>query len=163
MATEPLRWIVIDPGERVGWCAFTETGGVIDQETFRVAVHPLKQFAEALIGKTIVPAACDGLVELDVIAYEKWALYASHAKALIGSEMLSSQLVGIIRSCAWVSGAKLRQLPANKKGTGLTVMPAWLQAKRSHCSEEHSKDAIDLASYVLYRTYVLTKFNKKAA
>lgn len=155
MAVE--RVIAIDPGERVGWARCHIVDGVLDPATFAVGVHPLKQFAEALIGKTIVPAACDGEVELDLLAYEKWSLYASHAKVLVGSEMPSSQMVGIIRACGWISGAKLMCVGANKKGTGLTVMPTWLQERRAACSEEHSRDACELISYVWYRRHVLPR------
>jgi len=147
------RVIVIDPGERVGWCRCHITDGELVPETFKVAVHPLKQFAEALIGATIVPAACEGEVEYDTLVYEKWALYAGKAQALIGSEMPSSQLVGIIRACAWISGAKLRQLPASGKGTGLKVMPDWLRAKRAACTEEHSRDSCELLSLYHHKTY----------
>lgn len=156
------RLLIIDPGERVGWCKVTVQDGVLNPDTFVVGVHPIKVFAEALAGKTIVPAACDGEVEYDRLVYEKWVLYADKAEKLVGSEMASSQVVGMIRLCGWIGGCKLSQLPANKKKNAATIYAEhlpWLAAKKALCSEEHSKDVCDLLAYYWY----LTEKRKKVA
>lgn len=76
------------------------------------------------------------------IVYETWRLKPNKAKSLIGSEMLSSQLVGMIRLTAWRSGAKLYGYGPDRKHVALGSMPDDLKARFKDSSEQHDQDAL---------------------
>lgn len=86
------RILSIDPGERVGWAIGTLTPG----DTLTVDAHgisALKPFAVRL---------GEAFPNYDVVVYEKWILAAGLAAKLAGSDMQSSQLIGIIRYLSWL-------------------------------------------------------------
>ncbi len=88
MATEPLQVLAIDPGEKVGWAR-----GSASPDSFKLVNHgitDLKPFALAL-GKSIT--------KYDVVVYETYRLIKKMNKE--GSDMPTSQLIGMIRLLAW--------------------------------------------------------------
>jgi hypothetical protein len=57
----------------------------------------------------------------DVVVLEKWALTAKGARVSIGSEMESSQFIGMVRLACWVSGTKFVKQPPSMQTPGGTA------------------------------------------
>lgn len=138
-----MKVLAIDPGERVGWAhgviedrvrlggpplrGFQQESGVLPEatiqtETFKAlevtghGITALKPFALKLARV---------IHDYDVVVYERWALAAGMAKQLAGSEMATSQLIGVIRYLSWVTpGVTLiGQWPAEMKTARKTLPP----------------------------------------
>lgn len=131
------RVLAIDPGERVGWARGlinTETGEPVEVSR---GVSSLKDFALALHKR---------IDNYDTVVYETWRLYASKAKEQAGSDMQSSQLVGMIRLCAWLHPKiKLVSQGAKIKKVSLVTMEKNapdLYASLETSSEQHDQDAL---------------------
>lgn len=87
-----MKVLAIDPGEKVGWAR-----GCVQPNAFELEDHgiaDLKPFALKLY---------DAIADYDAVVYETWRLYAGHAKKMIGNDMQTSQLVGMIRMAAWLN------------------------------------------------------------
>jgi hypothetical protein len=148
MAAKGSKYIVaFDPGERTGFVAFTvdqsfdpETGNglrVVDQ-----GVLTVRQVARQL-SEILAPA--------DVVTYETWRLYATHAQEMIGNDMQPSQVVGMIRYEAWKQKKKVVSHGADIKGVAWKTMPQWLRDHMDLSSEQHDKDAIMHGWYIVWR------------
>jgi hypothetical protein len=132
------RVLAIDPGERVGWARGVMYHGGDDPSCgfgdIVQGVTPLKDFALKL-GKVIG--------EYDTVVYETWRLYPHMAKKLVGNDMQSSQLVGIIRYLVWATPqVKLVSQGANVKDMADSAYGAWLAPRFELSTEEHDKDAL---------------------
>jgi hypothetical protein len=83
-----MRWVSIDPGDRhVGFATWVQD--------------------ECLEAVELTPSECVTTLEvmlkagiLEVIVYEKFALYAWNEKSMAGNEFITSQLIGIIKYLA---------------------------------------------------------------
>lgn len=90
----------------------------------------------------------------DYLVYETWRLRPDMAKKMIGNDFQSSQFIGAMRLCAWLHPhVTLHSVEPNNKTTGFKTADPLILEHREHCSEEHSKDALDLLSYWLYKRY----------
>jgi hypothetical protein len=127
-----VKILAIDPGERVGWA----TGEVLDGE-LTVKTHgitALRDFAIKL---------AESFGNYDVVVYETWRLTQKGARVSIGSDMQSSQLVGMIRLLAWLNPkVKLVSQPPAAKSTAERTLPEWLREKIAKLPKAHD-DAHD--------------------
>lgn len=87
------RLIAVDPGDRwTGVAFFTtdEDGGWYCQDAQEFSPHDFEDaLAETLLNRDGAPPP--------VVVYEKWRLYADHAKEKTGSEFDTSQHIGVIK------------------------------------------------------------------
>lgn len=120
----PSRILAIDPGEKVGW-AHGDLGwehpADYDQGLPPVLVitghgiTPLKDFAVKL---------SEVFGDYDVVVYETFRLYPHMARKLVGNDMQTAQLVGMIRLCSWLNPAtKLVSQGATIKKTAEKRIP----------------------------------------
>ncbi|MDI6840451.1 MAG: hypothetical protein QMD71_06370 [bacterium] len=88
--------------------------------------------------------------EFDTIIYENYALRKSSAKAMIGSEFETPQVIGVIKWFAYKAGVKLvKQSPAQKKFFGddrLKMLGFYDRGQR------HSRDSVRHALYYQFFT-----------
>lgn len=145
--------LAFDPGERTGWvkCQVTpdfdpKTGAgfaVLDQGV--LTVRQVGLMLHALVK------------DADVVVYETWRLYQTHAQQMIGNDMQPSQVVGMIRYEAWNQNRKIRNNGADIKGVAYKTMPQWLKDHMDLSTEQHDKDAIMHAWYYAWRQHYLGK------
>lgn len=122
-----MRVIALDPGKLTGWAAanITDDGtwsrlshGILSAKDMVMALYtgqiPPQLMIEAGIGRAY-----------DVIVYEDWVLYRSHAEEYIGSDMPYSQQIGQYRLIAWLSEAKIVKQPASRMKFARTQVHAW--------------------------------------
>ena len=83
------RVLVIDPGERVGYCV-AEIGASVEITSH--GISGLKEFALKL--EEVFPT-------YDTVVYETYRIAADKAKKHIGSDVPTLQLIGIIRHLGW--------------------------------------------------------------
>ena len=84
--------------------------------------------------------------DYDVIVYESFRIYPAAAKHLIGSDVPTAQLVGMIRLLGWLSGTELVSQGANRKKVAEQTAPDWLlreieKLPKTH-DEAHDGDAL---------------------
>jgi hypothetical protein len=91
--------------------------------------------------------------QADLVAYEDWRLYRTHALHMIGNDMQPSQVVGMIRYVAWECGRKIVSNGARVKVPAVETMPEWLRAHMAKSSQQHDQDAIMHAWYVASTRY----------
>ena len=145
-----MRVLVLDPGERVGWAtAEVELVPVKLQRNDAVDPRPIPQVVcedgvipragrgpshttEARLKVTghgisylkDTAMAVDRALskgKYDVVVYENWKLTAKGARVSVGSEMESSQFIGMIRLSCWKYGVKIVKQPPSMQtpnGTG---------------------------------------------
>lgn len=130
-----LHVLAIDPGEKAGWAH-----GVIDTERpndLRIAGHsilPLWSLVNMLSrGRRL------HISKFDVVIYETWRLSAAHAKDLIGSDMQTSQLIGIIRFLARQHNVKLVSQGPKDWHVGETVAPPNVKAILATLPKSHDE------------------------
>jgi len=138
--------LVLDPGQRVGWCRADIVDGEIKQATFVQGVTPLKDMALTL-GKRID--------QYDTVVYESFHLRPDKAQDLIGNDFQVVQFIGIVRYLGWLNPqVRTKRLSPSDKTTGRKVMPDWMRKRINLSTEEHDKDALDLLSYYWWDKYV---------
>lgn len=120
-----MKILAIDPGETSGVCIFENP----------------KKFKTLSIGKSFKDIA-DLIykVKPDLVVYERFTLYPSHAKALVWDEMYTSQTIGVIRYVC-----ELKEIPAHAQSASnkeYVVYP-----KNYKFSNDHEKDAYGHAWY----------------
>lgn len=150
MAT-PLKVLAIDPGEKVGWARVTASPGSFSLEDHGIA--DLKPFAIKLH---------ESVPNYDVLIYETWRLYAGQAKKMIGNDMQTSQLVGMIRLAAWLNpGVKLVGQSASIKETADKTAKVMcpevsdlLDREPSKHDDAHDMDAVRHSWYWYWNKYV---------
>lgn len=170
------RILVIDPGERVGWCHATITERVRPVHALPVilkdslAPEPGQVFATEpfwdveVTGHGITPAK-DFALKLhevagsyDTIVYESYRIYAHMAKQHIGSDIPSAQFVGMVKLCAWLNPrVKLVSQGASSMKTGEKVAPPAIQEildrlPKSH-DEAHDGSALRHLSFYWFKHY----------
>src|SRR5690242_8713487 len=108
------RVLALDPGDRVGWAR----ADIADDGTWSNLQHgieDLKPMAlrvnSALVPEYIYDEDCGrvlcGPPGYDVVVCERWALYPTHAKVMIGSEIPSAQFIGMVKLSCWLAGVPL--------------------------------------------------------
>jgi len=126
-----VRVLAIDPGERVGWAHgefIVDYHGVVQPLT--ITGHGISFLRD---GALAVHQAVVVEDRYDVVVYETWRLRAHKAKQFAGNDMQSSQLIGMIRLCAWLNPRVqlVSQGPAAKT--------KWLKALPQHHPELQAK------------------------
>lgn len=152
-----IRVLAIDPGERVGWAI-----GEIDPDgpSLNLVDHgisTLKEFGSALHRTVVVEK------NYDVVIYETWRLSGRDPHKFVGNDMKTSQLIGMIRLCAWVSGTTLVSQPPGDKNAALERTTKHEQAAvirevldrmpKSH-DDAHDGDAIGHLWQYYWRKYL---------
>lgn len=145
------RVLVIDPGERIGWCH-----AVLDREASPGVL---------VTGHGITPA-WDFLKKLgevignyDTVVYETYRIYAHLAKQHIGSDVPTAQVVGVIRYLAMLNPqVKLVSQGASVQKNGLKVAPPQIQEilerlPKAH-DEAHDGSALAHLSHYWWTHYV---------
>ena len=146
---DPFWLAAFDPGERTGFVV-VKVGTTFDPKDGRdfaideQGVLTVREFAADL--SRIV-------ARVQRVAYERWALYPQMAEAMIGNDMQPSQVVGMIRYEAWKQQKKIASLGAREKKIAEATLPEWLREHKAKSSEEHDKDAIDLAWVECWKYY----------
>ena len=137
---DPFWLAAFDPGQRTGYVVvkvgthFDPTDGhdfAIDEQgvlTVRTAARQLPRI----------------IARVQRVVYETWRLRKDKALELAGDDMQPSQVVGMIRYVAWDQKKKITALQPRAKQAAAS-MPQWLKDHKALSSEEHDKDAIDLA------------------
>ena len=142
------RVLFIDPGEKCGWAR----ADVDDQGNWsevRHGITPLKEMALALYRAQMDTGTCFSYVPsdrpstaYDVIGYERFVLFKSHALQQAGSDMQTSQMVGMIRLIAWLSGTRLVSQGADvqgPRGSARASAPRWLKDYLSKFPKRHDE------------------------
>lgn len=139
MTHNVLRIIGIDPGETIGLCYLTwdvlRGDGICTAEQLPWP-EGLSKVRES------IPRCTHGAVE-------EWRLYGSKAKALIGSDMHTVELIGRIVEIAWEKGMPIERHPPQIKE------PAWAYLERRGLdvppfgNGDHARDAAAQASWTL--------------
>lgn len=146
--------LAIDPGERCGWATAEYTDSAVDLLDSGIA--PLQTMALRL-GESIG--------EYDVMIYESWRLFPDKAREQIGSEMQTSQMIGIIRYLAWINDVELvRQDPAIKKTANKVARGEFAdliaREPKTH-DDAHNVDAVRHLYYWWWNTNIKEKLNAK--
>lgn len=120
-----MKILAIDPGETSGVCIFKNP----------------KEFETKSIGKSFKEVAdLIHSTKPDLVVYERFTLYPSHAKALVWDEMYTSQTIGVIRYvCELLNIPTVVQSASDKE---YVVYP-----KDYKFPNDHEKDAYGHAWY----------------
>jgi hypothetical protein len=109
-----VRVLVLDPGERVGWAsavvtpwAYDAPGGEPRLDVTGHGIAYLKDMAVAVYNALVLDE------KYDVVVFEQWRLTAKGARVSVGSEMESSQFIGMVRLACWVAGVKIVKQPTS--------------------------------------------------
>lgn len=151
--------LAIDPGERVGWA-----GGIIDPDG-RSDRHP--EIRSGLVIKThgitklksFALKLGESFANYDTVIYESWRLYPGAVKTMIGNDMQTSQLIGIIRYLSWLHpNVKLHSQSASIKNTAIKIVPDTVKdilenAPGTH-DDAHDMDALLHLSFYHWSEYV---------
>lgn len=125
-----MRYISIDPGQTIGYSVWNGTERV---EQGELGIAEFLHKLEEKVG------------ELDLIIYESYALRRSSAKAMIGNEFETPQVIGVIKWIAYKAGIPtVKQSPAQKKFFGddrLKKLGLYDRGQR------HSRDSVRHALY----------------
>lgn len=147
--------VAFDPGERTGYVQV-----VVDPDFDPRTGEGFTVVEQGVLTVRQVGRELRALLEpADVVAYETWRLYASHAKEMIGNDMQPSQVVGMIRYESWRQGKKVVSNGADIKGVAFRTMPQWLRDHMDKSSEQHDKDAIMHAWFVAWRKHYTGAFS----
>ncbi len=113
------------------------------------------------LGITDFLTMLEGMVgrgELDLIIYEGYALRRSSAKAMIGNEFATPQVIGVIRWVAYKAGVELvKQSPAQKEffsNDRLKHLGLYDRGQR------HSRDSVRHALYWQFFTSEIRDLNE---
>ena len=148
------RILAIDPGEKVGWAtalSWPATDSADPRlEVLEYGIHGLKDFAIAL-GK--------GIERYEQVIYETWRLRPAAAKHLLGNDMQTSQLIGMIRFLGWQHPEiKLTGQSPSIKATALKTLPddvrQIVEGAPARHDEAHYADALLHAWYAHWRKHV---------
>lgn len=98
-----IRVLALDPGEKVGWNTATIWDRA-DPATIDVGdygILRLKDAGLALEGEGSAKTPDLRPEHFDVVIFETWILTRKGAQDSVGSEMESSQFIGMLRSAVW--------------------------------------------------------------
>jgi hypothetical protein len=166
-----MKILAIDPGERVGWA----TGEILwlgpDGKHYGEYAKLPQEFDNELKRDLVVrqhgitalkPFALkldEVFADYDVIVYERFVLASGKAKELAGSDMQTSQLIGMIRLNGWrhPQVKLVAQWPANM-ATAEKSAPPWLREildglPKAH-DDSHDGSALLHLWYWFWKRYV---------
>ena len=127
-----MRYISIDPGQN---CGYSTWKGRDRLDQGELGITDFLTMLEDMVGRG----------ELDLIIYEGYALRRSSAKAMIGNEFETPQVIGVIKWIAYKAGIPtVKQSPAQKKFFGddrLKKLGLYDRGQR------HSRDSVRHALY----------------
>lgn len=133
---EPTGWLLaIDPGKRTGVCIYDALGG------YRVNTAALDELP-GLLQQLL-------LGEPQLVIVENFMLQSRNAVQQSGSDMPSSQGIGMCRTaCEWTGTEMVLVSPQIKRAGHMSLdargLAAW-QAARN----DHERDAVDIMGYAL--------------
>lgn len=145
-----MRVLALDPGERVGWARGVVVPRSVEHDDELVVedhgIAFLKDAALAVHKAVVIEN------RIDVVVFEKWVLTARGAKVSVGSDMQSSQFVGMVRMCGWLNPRVqlVGQMPANKTSatksmrshpSGVKIQERIAKLPKSH-DDAHDGDAL---------------------
>lgn len=153
MASSPKKVIAIDPGEKVGWCTATFEPGKLD--LLNHGISSLKSFALKL---------GESMADYDVVIYETYRLSAQGAK-LIGDDMQTSQLIGMIRFISWTTDVRLvSQAPAIKPTADKVAQGEFkslIESEPAKHDDAHDIDAVRHLAYWAWKQQMKEAANGK--
>lgn len=123
--------LAFDPGETTGWALFKDDGVFLG-------------FGQVKYGEELY-TSLDGFTDINTVVIEKFTLYKHKAKQQSGSEMKTSQVIGIIKTYARNWGAEVVEQPASIKP--IAEKFSGLQASKGSHKNSHHKDAFNHAIY----------------
>lgn len=134
------RVLAVDPGEKCGW-ARAEVDSQGNWHNMRHGISPWREFAIRWYRTQLTEDE-----PYEVLIYERFALYRSHALQLVGSDMQTAQCIGALRLVGWLSGTRLVSQGATIKASATRSAPRWLTDyiatfPRTH-DEAHDADAL---------------------
>lgn len=152
-----MRIISIDPGETAGWATCTLGEDYVGPGETGLVVRDLVHDSTPMLAfwRGYDKAMKDPERRFQVTIYESWKLTRHGAKVLVGSDMRSSQLIGMIRASylqAKDAGATLDPLihvpPAAK-----SVVDAWFGGPDylPVSDVDHNRDALRHLFYYLHK------------
>lgn len=158
--------LVLDPGERVGW-AKAEIDDLGNWSDVGHGITPLWEMADAIAKAQDLKGYSQngddsGGKTYDVIVCEKWRLFASHAKTMIGSEFPSVQFIGAIKYICRATGTKYVSQAASDQapaGVGMARLkadyPKYYELATRPVAHDDGHDQSALAHMAAYsfRTY----------
>lgn len=110
-----MRVLVLDPGERVGWCSAEVT--IADPRSITQFDPILHVTGHGIAYRKDCAMATHQAVAIqqryDLVIYERWALTAKGARVSVGSEMESSKFIGAVELSCWLSNTKIRKQPTS--------------------------------------------------
>ena len=138
--------LAIDPGEKVGWAV-----GRLGDNKLEVVDHGIEHL------KPFALALSDEIHTLDIVIYERWRLQAWAANQLIGSDMQTSQLIGMIRLLSWLHSVKLVAQDPKDYKHGWQVAPPSVAAilatlPKAH-DESHDGPALGHLAHYWFKHY----------
>jgi hypothetical protein len=152
--------LVLDPGNKVGW-ARAEIDDLGNWSAVEHGITPLWAMVDA-VGEAQDVEGFGAGKSYDVIVCEKWRLYASHAKVMIGSEFPSVQFIGAIKLICKLTGTKYVSQDAKDQapgGVGLARLevdyPKYYELATRPVAHDDGHDQSALAHLAAYsfRTY----------
>ena len=152
-----MRLLTIDPGELVGWAVGAAHPD--EPELIRHGITPLKEFATTLYQR---------FDAYDVVVYETYRLIRARNRE--GSEMPTSQLIGMIRLLGWVHPevTVVRQTPNNKNSINKVIaasdhqdFKALVEGESGTHDDAHDIDAIRHLYYYWWKQHVKELTNGK--
>lgn len=139
-----MRLLAIDPGETTGYSIWE-----IPDDMYGRPFHPYADMSQYLVtdGELSYHHGVEELIKsVDIVVFEKFLLYAHKAKTQIGSEFITSQIIGIIKYiCNTHNRAWFSDTAQHVKGyfTDNKLQVAGILKTKSR----HSKDSIRHALY----------------
>lgn len=113
-----MKVLALDPGEKVGW-ARADIAPDLTFTDLQHGITPLKDMAIAT-GKA--------MHNYDAVVMETWRLFPDQAKKMVGSDMQSSQFVGMIRYQVWANPPiRLYMQGPGVMKTAEKTAPEWLK------------------------------------
>lgn len=125
--------VAYDPGENVGWAK-----ALMAEDHLTGVKHGVVRWNE-------MPAFLhtdDALA--NKIIYERWRARPQNGSMnwIQGDEMLSSQVIGMIRMGAWEQGRVAGYYGPDQKEVALASMPDWFKALLADSHAQHDQDAL---------------------
>jgi hypothetical protein len=135
----PEHVIAIDPGHRTGWAR-----ALVSENRIEYLEHGVLTCKEMALELHQMQVRCDEPSFYDAIVYETWRPRPQKGSMawIQGNELIEVQLVGQIRLCGWLSGAKLKGYGPDRKRAFTASMPAAMLARFPLSHEQHDQDAL---------------------
>lgn len=177
MASDPVRVLALDPGEKVGW-ARADVYAPAPDLPLESAVEPswsnlehgitsLREMALAIWRKLEHAGTPGEYKPYDLIVVESFRLSATKASSQYGSDLPTVQFIGMVRLLGWIYGVDVVFQGPSIKRTADKTAPTWLQEiianePKNH-DDAHNVDALRHLWFWTWNTYVAKPVNEVAA